>query len=55
MSRAAIACGADGLLVEVHCDPDKAWSDSDQTIDVKEFRAMMERLGPIAKICDREL
>ncbi len=32
MGRAAIACGADGLIVEAHFDPDKAWSDGQQTI-----------------------
>jgi 3-deoxy-7-phosphoheptulonate synthase len=32
MSKAAIACGADGLLLEVHVDPKKAWSDGKQTI-----------------------
>jgi 3-deoxy-7-phosphoheptulonate synthase len=32
MSRAAIAAGADGLLLEVHFDPDKAWSDGQQTV-----------------------
>jgi 3-deoxy-7-phosphoheptulonate synthase len=32
MSRAAIACGADGLIIETHFDPDKAWSDGQQSI-----------------------
>jgi 3-deoxy-7-phosphoheptulonate synthase len=31
-SRAAIAAGADGLIIETHDDPDKAWSDGKQTI-----------------------
>ncbi|WDC85880.1 hypothetical protein PL321_17420 [Caloramator sp. mosi_1] len=34
MSRAAIAAGADGLIIEAHINPDKAFSDSDQTIDL---------------------
>jgi 3-deoxy-7-phosphoheptulonate synthase len=37
MSRAAIAAGADGLLVEVHFDPDKAWSDGQQTVTPAEL------------------
>ena len=32
MARASIAAGADGLLIEVHCDPDKAWSDGAQSL-----------------------
>jgi 3-deoxy-7-phosphoheptulonate synthase len=32
MARRSIAAGADGLLIEVHCDPDKAWSDGAQSL-----------------------
>ncbi|MFN0171725.1 MAG: 3-deoxy-7-phosphoheptulonate synthase, partial [Bryobacteraceae bacterium] len=38
MARAAVAAGADGLLIEVHPDPDKAWSDGAQTISPDQFR-----------------
>ena len=55
MSQAAIACGADGLLVEVHPDPDHAWSDRDQTLSDAEFRDMMRRLSALAPACDREV
>ena len=37
MARAALACGAQGLLIEVHTDPDTAYSDGGQTITVEEF------------------
>ncbi|HUU85768.1 MAG TPA: 3-deoxy-7-phosphoheptulonate synthase [Phycisphaerae bacterium] len=55
MSRAAIACGADGLLVEVHTMPSRAWSDGDQTLDVGQFRDLMQNLKSLAHACDREL
>jgi len=55
MSNAAIACGADGLLIEVHTAPDQAWSDGDQTLDLDQFRALMKGLEPLAEACGREL
>jgi 3-deoxy-7-phosphoheptulonate synthase len=55
MSRAAIACGADGLLVEVHRAPDEAWCDGDQSLTLDQFDAMMEGLRPIAEACGRGL
>jgi 3-deoxy-7-phosphoheptulonate synthase len=41
MARAAIACGADGLLIEVHTDPDRALSDAAQTIDPLTLRQVI--------------
>jgi 3-deoxy-7-phosphoheptulonate synthase len=41
MGRAAIACGADGLIVETHFDPDKAWSDGQQTITPEALAEMI--------------
>jgi 3-deoxy-7-phosphoheptulonate synthase len=55
MSNAAIACGADGLLVEIHTAPDRAWSDGCQSLDLKEFASLMEGLKPIANACGRTL
>ncbi|MBI1786067.1 MAG: 3-deoxy-7-phosphoheptulonate synthase, partial [Acidobacteria bacterium] len=43
MARAAVAAGADGLLVEVHHDPDKAWSDGAQTLRPDQFVEMMRQ------------
>ena len=46
LARIAVAAGADGLLVEVHPNPDKAWSDADQTLSFTEFDEMMTSLDP---------
>jgi len=46
VSRAAVAIGADGLLVEVHPCPEKALSDGAQSLDLGQFRAMMRELRP---------
>jgi chorismate mutase / prephenate dehydratase len=45
MSRAALAVGAHGLLIEVHPDPDTALSDADQSLDFTQFTALMAGLG----------
>jgi len=50
MSRAAVAAGADGLLLEVHCDPNRAWSDGMQTITpaaLSELLADCRRIGEL--------
>ena len=44
LARAAVAIGADGLLVECHPDPDNAWSDGAQSLDLDQFREMMFQL-----------
>jgi 3-deoxy-7-phosphoheptulonate synthase len=46
LARAAVAVGADGLLVEVHPNPEKAVSDGAQSLKLEEFRAMMRQLQP---------
>jgi 3-deoxy-7-phosphoheptulonate synthase len=46
LARIAVASGADGLLVEVHPNPDKAWSDGEQSLDFAGFDAMMDGLEP---------
>ncbi len=48
LSRAAIACGADGLIIECHPEPDKAISDAQQTLSLPEMKALVESLKPIA-------
>ncbi|MCC6738352.1 MAG: 3-deoxy-7-phosphoheptulonate synthase [Planctomycetia bacterium] len=50
LSKAAVAAGADGLLIEVHTDPEKAWCDADQTISTDAFRTLMEELRAIAPV-----
>ena len=44
LSKAAIAVGADGLIIEVHPNPERALSDGPQSLDCREFQAMMSEL-----------
>jgi len=55
LSRAAVAVGADGLLVEVHHDPDHALSDGMQSILPEEFLHLMQEVRQIAAVLDRDL
>jgi 3-deoxy-7-phosphoheptulonate synthase len=48
MTKAAIACGADGVIIEVHANPEKALSDAQQQLKPEEFKQMLENLRPIA-------
>jgi len=50
LSRAAIAAGADGLLVEVHNDPDHALSDGAQSLLPDQFAGMMDEIRAIARV-----
>jgi 3-deoxy-7-phosphoheptulonate synthase len=55
LARAAVAVGADGLLIEVHADPDRALSDGDQSLRPDKFVAMMAELKSIALAIGREI
>ncbi|MBP6210722.1 MAG: 3-deoxy-7-phosphoheptulonate synthase [Anaerolineales bacterium] len=55
ISRAGIAAGADGLIVEVHPDPAKAVSDGKQSLKPEAFAAMVKQVGQIAQIMGRSL
>ncbi len=55
MSRAAIAAGADGLMIEVHDDPEHAMSDGAQTITPAAFKALMDSCRRVAEAVDRSL
>jgi len=55
MARAAIAAGADGLLIEVHNDPDHAISDGAQSLDPANFAKLMDELRIIAPAVGRRL
>lgn len=46
LARVGVAAGSDGLLVEVHANPDQAWSDGEQPLDFAEFDAMTTALKP---------
>lgn len=50
MSRAALACGAHGLIIETHTDPASAYSDGDQTIDVEIFAGIVEDAKILAQL-----
>jgi 3-deoxy-7-phosphoheptulonate synthase len=50
LARAGAAVGADGLLVEVHPDPEKAWSDGMQSLTFGQFREMMDDLRQYVRI-----
>jgi 3-deoxy-7-phosphoheptulonate synthase len=52
---AAIACGADGIMVEVHPDPQKALCDGPQSLRIEDFAAMMERLKALSKVSEKTL
>ncbi|MBU4562122.1 3-deoxy-7-phosphoheptulonate synthase [bacterium] len=55
MAKAAIAVGADGLLIEVHPDPRSSLSDGAQTLRLDTFTQLMKELSPIAQAVGREL
>ena len=55
MARAAVAAGADGLLIEVHYDPDHALSDGAQSLRPDVFADMMRQLRIIAQAVDRTI
>jgi 3-deoxy-7-phosphoheptulonate synthase len=55
MARAAVAAGADGIMVEVHPDPDKALSDGPQSLNLDQFGVLMNRCRIIATTLGRQI
>lgn len=55
LSRAAVAVGADGLMVEVHNDPDRALSDGPQSLFPDQFDRLMEEVRQIAGVVGRSM
>src|SRR5438876_539330 len=55
MARAAVACGADGLIIEVHPDPDRALSDGMQSLNLPSFEKLMREVEKIASAMGRSL
>ena len=55
MARAAIAAGADGLIVEVHPNPEKALSDGYQSLTFPQFEAMMAGCRRVAAAMEMQL
>ena len=55
LAKAAVACGADGLMIEVHNDPAHALSDGPQSLTFEQFDSVMEHIRPYAKLAGRTL
>jgi 3-deoxy-7-phosphoheptulonate synthase len=55
LSRASIAVGADGLIIEVHCDPDQALSDGMQSLYPEQFEELMTQVRQIAAVVNRSV
>ncbi len=55
IARAAVAAGADGIMVEVHPDPARAWSDGAQSLTFERFAQLMQELKQLAPAVGREI
>jgi 3-deoxy-7-phosphoheptulonate synthase len=55
MARAAVAAGADGLIIEVHPHPEKALSDGAQSLNPEQFADLMRQLRRVAEAVDRQI
>jgi 3-deoxy-7-phosphoheptulonate synthase len=53
VSRAAVAAGADGLIIEVHPNPEEAMSDGGQSLKPERFARLMEELRAVAQAVGR--
>ena len=55
LAKAAIACGADGLMIEVHNDPAHALSDGPQSLNFEQFDSVMNNIKPYIELSGRTL
>ncbi len=55
MSNASLACGADGLIIEVHRNPKEAWTDAAQTLACDQFKSLSQGLQVFATACGRTI
>lgn len=55
MAKAAVAAGTDGLIIEVHTNPEEALSDGEQSLKPNDFKKLMKELKPIAAAVGREI
>jgi 3-deoxy-7-phosphoheptulonate synthase len=55
VSKAAVAAGADGLIIEVHAHPSRAMSDGAQSLKPETFARLMDDLRAVARAVGREL
>ncbi|MEG1477551.1 MAG: 3-deoxy-7-phosphoheptulonate synthase, partial [Oscillospiraceae bacterium] len=55
MALAAVAAGADGLIIEVHQSPELAWSDGAQSLKPEKFKSVIDKCRKIAEVVGREM
>lgn len=55
ISRAAVAAGADGVILEVHAKPDEAWSDGRQSLKPKRLAKLVKEMRAMARVIDRDI
>jgi len=55
MAKASVAAGADGLLIEVHSNPEEALCDGEQSLKPKAFKQLMDEMRPIAQAVGRDI
>ncbi|MBG90801.1 MAG: 3-deoxy-7-phosphoheptulonate synthase [Actinobacteria bacterium] len=55
MAKAAIAAGADGIMIEIHPDPPKAYSDGPQSLNIPQFNELMEEIKPFVSAAGKRL
>lgn len=55
MSKAAIAAGADGIIVEIHPKPEEAWSDGPQSLTLEEFEQLAKEIKPFVELMGKTL
>lgn len=55
LAKAAVACNTDGLIIEVHNNPEQAWCDGEQSLHPTEFASLMKVLPQIAKVNNRTI
>lgn len=55
LAKAAVACNTDGLIIEVHNNPEQAWCDGEQSLHPTEFASLMKVLPEIAKVNNRTI
>lgn len=55
LSKASVAVGADGLIIEVHNNPEKAWSDGAQCLNPSEFEQLVSELRPLCQVVGKKL
>lgn len=54
-AKSGIVAGADGLMIEVHNDPENAWSDGEQCLTPDEFSLLMEKAAKLADVEGRSI